>query len=131
MLVKFDPACFEVFAYSNSAMEDAQTRLFEQSVTCWRKIVGRTDEAVAELIRQDEIDILVDLSGHSAGNRLLVFARKPAPIQVTAWGYATSTGMRAMDVFFTDPVVVPPEDRQYFTEEVRYLPSVAAPFFIG
>ena len=81
------------------------------------------------MIREDRIDILVDLSGHTTGNRLLVFARKPAPLQITAWGYATGTGMRAMDVFFTDPVMVPPQDKQYFSEEIRYLPSVVGSFF--
>jgi len=123
MLLQFDPAAFDVVAYSNNATEDALTHLFQQRVTLWRKVVGRNDEAVAELIRQDEIDILVDLSGHSAGNRLLVFARKPAPIQITAWGYASSTGMRAMDVFFADPIVVPPDEKHFYAEEVRYLPS--------
>ncbi len=129
MLVKFDPSSFEVFAYSNSAIEVSHTHLFQRSVTCWRKIVGLSDAAVADLIRQDEIDILVDLSGHSAGNRLLVFARKPAPIQITAWGYIGGTGMKAMDVFLADPVVVPPEEKQYYAEEVRYLPNVVGAFF--
>jgi predicted O-linked N-acetylglucosamine transferase (SPINDLY family) len=79
---------------------------------------------VASLIQQDQIDILVDLSGFTEGNRLLVFARKPAPIQITAWGYIGGTGMKAMDVFFADEVVVPPEERALYAEEVRYLPSV-------
>ncbi|MDD5328413.1 MAG: tetratricopeptide repeat protein [Sulfuricella sp.] len=129
MLVKFDPTAFEVFAYSNSAIEASHTHLFQQSVTCWRKIVGIPDEAVADMIRKDRIDILVDLSGHSASNRLLVFARKPAPIQITAWGYIGGTGMKAMDVFLADPVVVPPEEKQYYAEEVRYLPNVVGAFF--
>jgi len=128
MLARFDPDWFDVFAYSNSAIEDDITRKLQLSVTYWRAIVGESDEAVAELIRADGIDILVDLSGHSAGNRLRVFARKPAPIQVTAWGYAASTGMRAMDVFFADRVVVPPEEKELFVEEVRYLPCVVGYF---
>lgn len=126
MLVHFDRSHFEVFAYSNAKTEDAITRLFQKNVTGWRNISHETDEAAADMIRQDGIDILVDLSGHSAGNRLLVFARKPAPIQITAWGYATSTGMQAIDVFFADPVVVPPEEKEFYTEQVRYLPNVAA-----
>ena len=132
LLTRYDRSQFDVYAYSNyKGKGDNFTELFKQNVTVWRNIGGLPDDAVAKMIREDKIDILVDLSGHSAGNRLLVFARKPAPIQITGWGYGTSTGMRVMDVFFTDPVVVPPEDRQYFTEEVRYLSSVAAPFFIG
>ena len=129
MLMHFDPSRYEVYAYSNTIKEDSLTQLFQQSVSCWRKIVGVSDEVVAEMIRQDEIDILVDLSGHSAGNRLLVFARKPAPIQVTAWGYIGGTGMKAMDVFFADPVVVPPEEKQFYAEEVRYLPNVVGSLF--
>ena len=130
MLVNFDPDRFDVFAYSNSTKEDALTQHFKQSVTCWRKIVGLSDDTVADLIRKDEIDILVDLSGHSADNRLLVFARKPAPIQITAWGYATGTGLSAMDVFFADPIVVPPEEKHLYTEQVRYLPNVVGSFFL-
>ncbi|HEY8097633.1 MAG TPA: tetratricopeptide repeat protein, partial [Methylobacter sp.] len=130
MLIRYDRSQFDVFAYSNSkGQDDELTELFRQNVTAWRNIVSLSDDAVAKMIREDQIDILVDLSGHTAGNRLLVFARKPAPIQITAWGYATGTGMRAMDVFFTDPVMVPPEDKQYFTEQVRYLPSVVGAFF--
>jgi len=126
MLTNFDRSKFEVFAYSNTVKEDQLTQHFRQSATCWRKIVGLSDDAVADLIRRDDIDILVDLSGLSAGNRLLVFARKPAPIQITAWGYASGTGMQAMDVLFSDAVVVPPEEKQFYTEQVRYLPCLLA-----
>ena len=130
MLTRYDRSQFDVFAYSNFKRQDDRfTNLFRQNVTAWRNISRLSDDAVEQMILDDRIDILVDLSGHSVGNRLLVFARKPAPIQITAWGYATSTGMKAMDVFFADPVVVPPEDRQYFTEQVRYLPCVAGAFF--
>lgn len=122
MLTNFDPARFDVFAYSNSMVEDDLTREFKQSVTAWRKIYGLPDDTIADLIREDRIDILVDLSGHSAGNRLLVFARKPAPIQISAWGYAAGTGMTAMDVLFSDPVFVPPEEKPLYAEQVRYLP---------
>lgn len=128
MLVHFDRSRFEVFTYSNTRNEDALSEFFQQQVDCWRRIVGQSDAAVADLIRHDAIDILVDLSGHSAGNRLLVFARKPAPVQISAWGYATSTGMKTMDVFFADPVLVPPEEVSLFVEEIRYLPNVVSYF---
>jgi predicted O-linked N-acetylglucosamine transferase (SPINDLY family) len=131
MLIRYDRSQFDVFAYSNlKGKADRFTDLFKQNVTAWRNIGGLSDDAVAKMIREDRIDILIDLSGHSAGNRLLAFARKPAPIQITAWGYATGTGMRAMDVFFTDPVMVPPHEKQYFSEEIRYLPNVVGAFFI-
>jgi len=122
MLFYFDRQQYEIYAYSNNARDDAVTQRFKQSVTCWRNITGQSDAAVAELIGQDEIDILVDLSGHTAGNRLLVFARKAAPIQITAWGHATGTGVKAIDVFFADAVIVPPEEQSLFAETVRYLP---------
>ena len=129
MLTRFDTSRFEVYAYSNSNKEDEITSLFKQHVSNWRKIVGMSDSAVADMIREDGIDILVDLSGHSAGNRLLVFARKPAPVQITAWGYATGTGMKAMDAFFADAVIVSEDEKQYYAEEVRYLPCALGAFF--
>ncbi len=131
MLTRYDGSQFDVFAYSNfRGKEDRITELFRKSVTAWRNISRMPDEAVAGMIMEDKIDILIDLSGHSAGNRLLVFARKPAPIQITAWGYAAGTGLRAMDVFFTDPVMVPQQEKHCFSEEIRYLPSAAGAFFI-
>jgi predicted O-linked N-acetylglucosamine transferase (SPINDLY family) len=130
MLTRYDRAQFDVFAYSNlKGHDDKLTELFRQNVTFWRNIAGLPDEAVAEMIRADRIDILVDLSGHTADNRLLVFARKPAPIQITAWGYAMGAGMRAIDVLFSDPVMIPPQEKRFVSEEVRYLPSVVGSFY--
>jgi predicted O-linked N-acetylglucosamine transferase (SPINDLY family) len=83
-----------------------------------------SDDELSARICDDQVDILVDLSGHSAGNRLAVFARKPAPIQVTAWGSGTGTGVPTIDYFFADPVTVPEAARHLFAEEVYDLPAV-------
>lgn len=124
MLIQFNPAQFEVFAYSNVNATDKMAQQFRRSVTHWREIAHLSTDAAAALIRGDGIDILVDLSGHSAGNRLDVFAKKPAPIQITAWGYITGTGMKAMDVLFADPVVIPEDEKSLYAEEIVYLPNV-------
>ena len=128
MLTSFDRDNFDVIAYSNSTVCDELTRMFQSSVTAWRDIARLSDDAAVDLIGSDQIDILVDLSGHSAGNRLLVFARKPAPIQVSAFGYASGTGIGAMDVLFSDPVFIPPDERHFYTEQIRYLPSAIGYF---
>jgi predicted O-linked N-acetylglucosamine transferase (SPINDLY family) len=82
-----------------------------------------SDDELAELIRRDRIDILVDCVGHMAGNRLLVFARKPAPIQVTAWGEPTGTGLKTMDYLLASPVLIPESDRALFSERIVDLPN--------
>jgi predicted O-linked N-acetylglucosamine transferase (SPINDLY family) len=87
-------------------------------------VVDLSDEELAAQVRADQIDVLVDLSGHSGGHRLLTFARKPAPVQVTGWGYATGTGLDAIDAFMADPVVVPPDDERFYAEEIVRLPNV-------
>jgi len=79
---------------------------------------------LANTIRADQIDILVDLSGYTGNNRLLTFAYKPAPIQVQAWGYVLGTASPAIDVIFADPIVCPPEVRMQMAERVVDLPSV-------
>ncbi|MBI3375957.1 MAG: tetratricopeptide repeat protein [Betaproteobacteria bacterium] len=117
-----DKAAFEVFCYSGVKREDEVTARLRQAAHAWRSTLGIPDEALAEQIRSDGIDILVDLAGHSAGNRLLVFARKPAPVQVTAWGYANGTGVETIDYLFGDPVTVPLEERSLYAEEVFDLP---------
>ena len=112
----------ETFFYCNSPERDHLTETFQAAADHWRPINAMTDGAVAELIRSDAIDVLVDLSGHSSGNRLLVFARKPAPVQVTAWGNAVGTGLETMDYLFSDPVYMTPEDRAFVAEEIYDLP---------
>ncbi len=124
VLFRHDRERFDVVCYSGVARPDAATARFHAAAALWRPIAGLPDDAVARLIREDGIDILVDLSGHSAGNRLLVFARKPAPVQVTAWGHALGTGLDAVEYFFADRVTVPAKARRYFSERVVDLPSL-------
>ena len=99
---------FEILAYHNHRTHDFVTDTIRQSVDQWREIAGRTDDQVLQLVRNDRIDILVDLSGHTAHNRLPVFARKAAPVQVTWIGYPTTTGLPTMDFRITDDIADPP-----------------------
>jgi predicted O-linked N-acetylglucosamine transferase (SPINDLY family) len=117
-----DRSAFEVVCYSGVRNEDDATARLRRAAHLWRTTLGVSDEAIAEQIRRDRIDILVDLSGHMDGNRLRVFARKPAPVQVTAWGYANGTGLKTIDYLFTDPVTFPAQDRKYLAEQVVDLP---------
>jgi len=102
VLARHNHERLEVFCYSNCAAADAETRRLERYADRWREVFALGDEELAELIRRDAIDILVDLSGHTAGNRLSVFARKPAPVQVTWLGYLNTTGMAEVDYRVTD-----------------------------
>src|ERR1044072_5123235 len=88
----------------------------------WRDIVGGPDALVADKIRDDGIDILVDLSGYTAHNRLLTFCFKPAPVQLTGWGYATGCGWVAMDGLIADRIVVPEDRQSDHVERIVYLP---------
>jgi protein O-GlcNAc transferase len=107
LLEHHDPQRFEVFCYAEVHRPDAFTERFQTLAQGWRNTVNLPDGQLAELIRQDHIDILVDLALHTAGNRLLVFARKPAPVQVTYLGYCSTTGLQAIDYRFTDPYLDP------------------------
>ena len=115
---------FEVFCYADVVRPDAMTARLRGSADVWRNILGLADDQVADLVRQDRIDVLVDLTVHMDHNRLLVFARKPAPVQVTYLAYCGTTGLGAMDYRFTDPRLDPPgEDRQIYSEESIRLPE--------
>lgn len=115
-------------AYSNSAIEDSVTRRLRAKFKYWDNVDGLPDKALAQKIREDGIDILVDLDGHTSGNRLLTFAMKPAPIQVSWLGYLATTGLTAMDYYLADSYLLPPgEFDGQFTEKLVQLPA-NAPF---
>jgi predicted O-linked N-acetylglucosamine transferase (SPINDLY family) len=102
------------------------TARFRQHAHVWREIGAVTDADAAELIRRDGIDILVDLAGHTFGNRLLLFARRPAPVQVTYLGYCDTTGMNAIDYRLTDALADPPgTTERLHTERLVRLPDCA------
>lgn len=113
---------FEIFCYSDVASPDAVTARLRALSHQWRDIHGLSDEGLYTQIRQDGIDILVDLAGHTDRNRLFVFARKPAPVQISWIGYFNTTGLRAMDYFISDVYSSPPEISQLYTEKLVRLP---------
>jgi predicted O-linked N-acetylglucosamine transferase (SPINDLY family) len=124
LILQHDHRQFELTCYSNVRRPDALTAQFQQNADCWRDIVGLTDEQVAQQIRADQIDILVDLSLHLADSRLLIFARKPAAVQVTFAGYPGSTGLTAIDYRLSDPYLDPPErDESMYSEKTVRLPD--------
>ncbi|MFH1045183.1 MAG: glycosyltransferase [Pseudomonadota bacterium] len=123
ILAAHDPAGFDTYCYSSTEKIDATTAQLRALATCWRDVRWQDDEAVANLARADAIDILIDLSGHTTGNRLGVFARKPAPVQIAYLGYPATTGMSAMDYRITDAMVDPPGASDgYYTERLLRLP---------
>jgi predicted O-linked N-acetylglucosamine transferase (SPINDLY family) len=92
--------------------------------TAWRDISTKDDDVAEAMIREDKIDILVDLSGHTGGNRLPLFTRKPAPIQAHAWGFAHGTGCPEIDWFLADEYAIPQAERQFFAEQIWDLPAI-------
>ncbi len=127
MMLNHDKSQFEITCYSSTPVEDEFTKEFRLAADRWRDVARLSDDELFEQIRADQIDILVDLSGHSLGNRLGVFARKPAPVTVTAWGHATGTGLPTIDYFFSDPVACPAAVRHLFAEKVFDLPCLIPP----
>jgi protein O-GlcNAc transferase len=126
ILTHLDRTAVHVSCFSNVIRSDAVTDRFKALADGWHPIIGVPDEAVAQLIRRERIDIFVDLSGHTAGNRLLLFARRPAPIQVTHFGYPDTTGLGAIDCRITDARADPPgTTERWHSERLVRLPEVA------
>mgnify|MGYP001597396527 CR=1 FL=1 len=135
-LARHDRGAWRVYCYSNCTRPDDVTQQLRGLADEWRDIAALSDEAAARMIREDGIDILVDLSGHTGGNRLLLFARRPAPIQMTWLGYLGGTGMAAMDYRISDRYADPEgeADDQYREQLLRlphskwcYLPPAGMP----
>jgi protein O-GlcNAc transferase len=123
VLASHDKDQLETYCYNNNRYADHITARIFASADHWRNIKGIDDREVAAMIRADGIDVLVDLSGHTSGHRLLVFARKPAPIQATWLGYFDTTGLPAMDYIIADRFVCPEGDERFYTERILRLPD--------
>lgn len=118
-----DRRAVRVYGYSNCKRPDDVTQHLRGLADEWRDIATLADDEAARLIRNDGIDMLIDLSGHTSGNRLLLFARRPAPIQMTWLGYWGGTGMAAMDYRITDPYIDPEgEADSHYREQLLRLP---------
>lgn len=112
-----DKKQFEIFCYSTGHIEDHVTERLRAHCDQWRSIYMRSDCDACDIIRNDQIDILIDLAGHTMGNRLPLFTLKPAPVQVSYLGYPATTGLDAMDYRLTDAVVDPVGQTEEFHSE--------------
>jgi predicted O-linked N-acetylglucosamine transferase (SPINDLY family) len=123
VLENLSPDRLETTFYSHRRGKDDLTGRLQAAASGWRDVAGLSDEKLADQIREDQIDILFDLSGHTGYNRLLVFARKPAPIQITWIGYEGTTGLAAMDFLLADRHVVPEGSECFYRERVLRMPD--------
>lgn len=123
VLKYLDPSKIERIAYSNGLVEDEYTAILRPMFAEWNKVSWMPDDELAARIHADRIDILVDLSGHTGGNRLAVFAWRPAPVQATWLGYWATTGVAEIDYILVDEVSVHKDEAQFFSEKPCYLPD--------
>jgi predicted O-linked N-acetylglucosamine transferase (SPINDLY family) len=124
LLEKHSKSSFRIFCYSDVMRPDFVTRRLQPLASVWRDVRHLSDKQLAAQIQADGIDILVDLAGHTAGNRMSVFTRRPAPVQVSWLGYPNTTGLSAMDYRLTDSWADPPgETESLHTETLVRLPG--------
>lgn len=123
VLERHDRTQVEVWCYDRTRQRDAVSLRLEGKADHWRRVPGMAWDALADLVRTDGIDVLVDLKGHFDDNNLPLFARKPAPVQVTWLGYPDTTGLRSMDAWITDRHVAADLSGQYASERIVPLPN--------
>ncbi|ACC72166.1 O-linked N-acetylglucosamine transferase, SPINDLY family protein [Paraburkholderia phymatum] len=123
VLANLDASRVQLVAYPTRDVEDELTARIKPSFSAWTSLAGVADEAAAQRIRSDAIDVLIDASGHSTHNRLPLFAWKPAPVQVSWPGYFASTGVRAIDYILGDAHVLPEAEEAHFVEKPWRLPD--------
>ncbi len=125
LLANHDRNSFQIFAYVNSPRVRANEDLFHPHADIWKSTTGMDDQELYDTIVKDNIDILVDLAGHTRDNRLLVFARRPAPVSLHWLDYGYTTGLSAIDYYLTDETSVPPGSQDYFSEKIWSLATPA------
>lgn len=124
LLEAHDRSRFDLVCYAEVANPDGVTETFRALADGWVDTTALSDQAMAERVRADGIDVLVDLAGHTANNRLRAFALRAAPVQVTWFGYGCTTGLPTMDYFLTDHWMVPEGTEHLYVERVWRLPEV-------
>lgn len=123
LLGQFNAEHIELIAYPNDLKIDALTTRIQPYFSAWKPLYNLSDSAAAQLIHNDAVHILLDLSGHTGKNRLPVFAWRPAPVQASWLGYFATTGVAEMNYLLADKMGVPETHRQHFSETIRYLPD--------
>src|ERR1700722_9353369 len=124
LLEQHDHERFEIVCFSDVRGEDAVTRSIQACADRWHSIARLADPQVAQFVRDERIDLLVDLTLHMQDNRLLTFAQKPAPVQVTYLGYPSTTGLATIDYRLTDPFLDPPGNDSSYIERTVRLPEI-------
>jgi len=122
-LKRLDPTRVQLHAFSTQADVDALTQAIRPCFAAWTSITALDDAQAAQCVRDQKIDVLLDLSGHTAHNRLALFARRAAPVQVSWLGYFATTGLQAMDYLLSDWACSPAGSAELFTETVWRLPA--------
>lgn len=123
VLAHLDQRRIELVGYPTNPRVDALTQRVQTAFSAWRSLSAYSDAEAAQVIHRDGVHVLLELSGHTANNRLPVLAWKPAPVQVSWLGYFATTGVQEIDYFLADEVSVPTEHRAHFSEQVWYLPD--------
>ncbi len=118
-----NPAMIELVVYAGADLDDAITHRFKRCVGRWRAIASWSDERLADEVAHDRVDILIDLSGHTKGNRLPAFSRRPAPVQLSWAGYVGTTGLKAMDGLIADRFHISAGEESFYVEKIARLPD--------
>jgi protein O-GlcNAc transferase len=124
VLQNHDSRRIQIYGYSTNLIIDEVTQRIRRLCEKWTDLTPFTDEGAWEMISRDQLDLLIDLTGHTANNRIGVFARRAAPVQAHYLGYFASTGLAEMDYWIADETLIPPSLEQYFTERIWRLPRV-------
>ena len=118
----------DFFAYSNTTKEDELTSFFKEGFHSWSSIVGKSDSEAAQMINTHQVDILIDLGGHTKNNRLPLFSWKAAPVQLSWLGYHATTGVKEIDYILGDEFVTPYQEASHFVEKIWQLPKTSICF---
>ena len=115
---------FEVYAYNlKSKIRDNYTKRVRDNVHVYRDVEDLSDHEIVKIVRNDKLDIAVDLKGHTKDSRMFIFANRIAPIQISYLGYPGTTGMKSIDYIIADEIVIPKNNKKYFSEKIIYMPN--------